>query len=493
MLRNRILILLGACLLATSAAWADDVGYIDCSSHSEGTQVFGKPRKTPEVVAALPCGERFMILVYGFYFSRIETKTGQVGYIYSNLITVDTGGASVHQPAPAQQIQQPPAPRVVQQVPSLEMATEKTKIPPTPPIDAEPAPATSQPEPAAAQVPPASAQPPASAAPAVALPAASSSAPTTNAPESAPAGPQPDATAASQPQPAAASPQPDAVQPPPSEPPASAPSPSETAAVAAQPAPNASAQPDAAPAPTQPQPVADQPAASLAPEVSAPTAASSAPSASAPEPSAAAAAAQPEPATAQPQPEPAQPAPPPIKPGDKIETWEKPRPGVRTAPLIELYGGFAFARMGSASTGANLVGGLGSFGWNPKPWLQVVADTSYSYESSGTTKNVLYGNHYGPRFFHRVRSRWGLTPFVEGLVGGSDEKTTVSGAGGYTASTGATLSYKVGGGLDMHPSRHWDVRLFDVDYYRTSFGAGTPQNNYWISTGVVLRLFGGAE
>jgi hypothetical protein len=36
--------------------------------------------------------------------------------------------------------------------------------------------------------------------------------------------------------------------------------------------------------------------------------------------------------------------------------------------------------------------------------------------------------------------------------------------------------------------------LFDVDYYRTSFGVNAHQNNYWASTGIVLRLFGrGAE
>jgi hypothetical protein len=33
--------------------------------------------------------------------------------------------------------------------------------------------------------------------------------------------------------------------------------------------------------------------------------------------------------------------------------------------------------------------------------------------------------------------------------------------------------------------------LFDVDYYRTSFGLNANQNNYWASTGIVLRLFGG--
>jgi len=102
MLRNRLLILLGGCFLAASAAWADDVGYIDCSNHSEDTQVFGKARKSPEVVASVPCGERFTILVYGFVFSRIETRDGKVGYVYSNLIAVDRSASSVQKPASAQ-------------------------------------------------------------------------------------------------------------------------------------------------------------------------------------------------------------------------------------------------------------------------------------------------------------------------------------------------------------------------------------------------------
>jgi hypothetical protein len=134
---------------------------------------------------------------------------------------------------------------------------------------------------------------------------------------------------------------------------------------------------------------------------------------------------------------------------------------------------------------------LGSFGLNVKPWLQIVADTSYSMVNIGTTKNILYGNHYGPRYFHRSRLRWGATPFAEGLFGASRADTTISGVGGYTTSQNS-FSYKIGGGLDLHPSSHWEIRLFDVDYYRTSFGANVHQNSYWASAGVVLRLFGGA-
>jgi len=175
-------------------------------------------------------------------------------------------------------------------------------------------------------------------------------------------------------------------------------------------------------------------------------------------------------------------------------TWEKRNPGgIRHTPLIEVFGGYAFARLdGGGGTGTNLNGGMGSVGWNFKPWLQVVADSSYSVVTISGTKNVLYGNHFGPRYFHRGRNRWGATPFVEALVGGSRADTTVTGTGGYTTSVNC-LSYKVGGGLDLHPSRRWEIRLFDVDYYRTSFGTGVHQNNYWATTGIVLRLFGGAE
>ena len=209
--------------------------------------------------------------------------------------------------------------------------------------------------------------------------------------------------------------------------------------------------------------------------------------------------AQPTPAAATPaQPAPAQPAPakpaaPAVRPADMKESWEKPRPSVRAAPLLELYGGFAFAHLGGTGFGSNSIGGLGSVGWNARSWLQILADTSYNVETVDGAKNVLYGNHYGPRFFYRARNRWGITPFAEALVGGSNFKTTVSGSGGYTASTGATLSYKVGGGVDIHPSHRWEIRLIDVDYYKTAFGTDTHQTNYWISTGVVLRLFGGGS
>jgi len=437
MLRNRFLILLGVSFLAASAAWADDVGYIDCSNHSEGTQVFGKPRKTPDVVAALPCGERFTILLYGFVFSRIETRDGKVGYIYSNLIAVDRNAAAVQQSASSRMV----------------TASEKVPVPrvasanPNPPA---PAPAQSAPTQASAPPPSLTASSASSssgqAVSAQSTPAATTPAPLTSVSESSIAPVAPLAP------PAPAQPQPPPVQ--------SSPA---TASVSAPSGPESSV--SASPAPTAPTPTANLPEAAPA--------------------------AQPDPQPAA-QPEPAA-APPAIRPANSRASWESPHPSARHSSRVEVFGGYAFARLdGGGGYWTNMNGGLGSFGLNLKPWLQIVADSSYSFVTAGTTKNVLYGNHYGPRYFHRSRNRWGATPFVEALFGASRADTTITGPGGYTISNNS-FSYKVGGGIDLHPSSHWEIRLFDVDYYRTSFGPNIHQNNYWASTGIVLRLFGGAN
>jgi hypothetical protein len=478
MLRIRVLVMMGVCFLAASGAWADDVGYVDCSKNADATQVFGKPRKTPDVVATLPCGERFAILVYGFYFSRIQTRDGQIGYIYSSLIVQDRGVTSLQQVASAQPAVQPKAQttgqQAGQQTPSLQVAAEKTKIPRSTPFDAQPTAAPAQPEssqPATqpAAVAPSSTQAGAGAAGASTSTAADTSTGSASSAGTAAASSQPAANAVVQPQPATAQPAVDqpSAQPavttapvlttPPTSPATPNADATETASNAAQP-PAADAQPAAA----QPVPEPEPPAAT------------------------------PEPAPAPAQPAPIQPAPS-IRPVDTRDRWEKPQPSGRQAPLLELFGGFSFARLGGAGTSSNLVGGLGSIGWNANSWLQVSADTSYNLVTNGNTQSVLYGNHYGPRFYYRRRNRWNITPFGEALIGGSDIKTTVSGTGGSVTSTGSQISYKVGGGLDMRPTRRWEIRLLDVDYYRTAFGTNGHQTNYWISTGVVLRLFGGGN
>ncbi|HYL83847.1 MAG TPA: SH3 domain-containing protein [Candidatus Angelobacter sp.] len=451
MLRLRVLLLLAASTLFVSAAWADDIGYIDCASHPDPSQVYTKPRQSQDVVGSVACGERFFILVNGFIFSRIQTTDGKIGFVLSSLISVDHSATSLTQ-ANAGRTAAP--------------ATKATAAPAPQPAAAV---AQVQPQPAAAQTQPAPAQPSVQS---QVTPAVSSAAPTPS------VNTQPAASTASQPaQAAAQQPEPVAAQ--------SASAPASSAAPAAAPASAISDQP-AAPAsvlPTPPPPPDTQPAS--AQPSSTPSMLTPPPPASATPQPAPAAATQPEPASAQPEAVP-------VRSASVRSTWEKPVPAGRQASLMEFFGGFSFARFdGGGGTFNNMMGGLGSFGVNLTSWFQVTGDSSYNFVTISGTKNVLYGNHFGPRVYYRKRNRWGITPFGEALIGGSRLDTTVSGASGYNTSTNC-ISYKFGGGVDMRASRHLEIRVFDFDYYRTAFGTNLHQNNYSASVGVVLRLFGGA-
>lgn len=505
MLRNRVLTLLGGCLLLGSAALADDLGYVDCASHPEETQLFAKARKSQDVVGTLPCGERFKIVLYGFIFSEVQTADGKVGYVYSSILTIDRGGTlQVRAASP-------------DNTPRLSAASETTKIP------ADPKPAQPKRAAAASSLP---APAPASAAPAADAAAAASAA-NSNSTAAQPVASQADVSAPPVAPAAAATPvaESDAAGSANGSATTAA-TPTETSAAAPSSAPTSTATADQLSTNNLPTPPTTQAAAeaaadaalaaaatpNAAPATNAPVtlatgagAPSAADSASTADATSAAAPATEAPAAAEPQPAPAPRPQPnaPVEPGTpspKVtrESWEKPNPGGKNTSLLEFFGGFAYARTNDGGgVSNNFVGGLGSFGINLKPWLQITGDSSYNYYNVTGTKYVLYGNHYGPRIFWRrhnpLHKMFGITPFGEALFGGSREDVHWPASGGYTAYTtsASTFSWKVGGGIDMHASRLFEIRLIDVDYYRTSFGTGMNQSNYWVSTGIVLRLFRG--
>lgn len=461
MLRNRVLLTLLGGFFAGTVALANDVGYVDCTGHPEDTPVAAKAAKTDEVVATLACGERFLILQSGFFYTRIQTKDGKVGYVYSNQVSRDTA-------ADAAVTAQPLAPAKTAARSSNPFATIAAALKP------KPAPAQTMRLPG-----PPSATPTATAPKSANATAASAQPVATTAATQSPSG---NAVATNQPSAAAVTPPPGihgAV--------ISAPA---TSANAAAPATSASF-PAKSSVIVQSEVTATATVQPKGAELAATSTPAPAPTPSFPEKTAVVV--QPEPSgAAQPDVTPeaaAQPAPEP--PPAPFRGRERRMSSPRAVSLVELFGGYSFARMDNGGGSFNnLNGGLGSVAWNATSWLQLVADTSYNLVTISGTKNVLYGNHYGPRLFKRGRNRWGLTPFVEGLVGGSRADATVSGAAGYTTSVNC-ISYKAGGGLDMRTSRHLEVRLFEVDYYRTAFGTNLHQNNYWASAGIVLRLFGG--
>jgi hypothetical protein len=166
---------------------------------------------------------------------------------------------------------------------------------------------------------------------------------------------------------------------------------------------------------------------------------------------------------------------------------QQPVRGLKQGVTVELAGGFAHTQFNNGGSGyPNMNGFFGSVGVNLLPWLQLQADASAQYGSlTGATTNI-YGNHFGPRIFYRPFHSRTFTTFGEFLAGGSRLDLNVSGPGGARFSENG-FSFKAGGGVDYHISPHWSVRLFDADYYRTSF-LTTHQNNLWISTGIVFTL-----
>src|SRR6266436_10192431 len=162
----------------------------------------------------------------------------------------------------------------------------------------------------------------------------------------------------------------------------------------------------------------------------------------------------------------------------------------RRTPVGEMFGGFSYARLSDSGVSTNTKGIVGSFAWNARPWLQLVADSSYNTGSYSGVNVTLYGNHYGARVFYRERNKWRVSPFAEGLVGGSHVNNTISGTGGLQY-TDLAFSFKTGGGVDFNLTPHFAIRVFDADYYRTS-PFSRHQNNIWVSSGLVVRL-GGAS
>jgi hypothetical protein len=90
-IRSRLILMVGGFLLTSAALRANDLGlgFVDCGVHSDPIEVNVKASSATPVVATVKCGERFTVLLRGEILSRIQTKTGKVGFIYTYLITRD--------------------------------------------------------------------------------------------------------------------------------------------------------------------------------------------------------------------------------------------------------------------------------------------------------------------------------------------------------------------------------------------------------------------
>jgi opacity protein-like surface antigen len=164
-------------------------------------------------------------------------------------------------------------------------------------------------------------------------------------------------------------------------------------------------------------------------------------------------------------------------------------------PKVEVFGGYSYLRTDDDF----LLDNLNLHGWNAavtgniNKWFGITGDFSGHYNDYQISPGVradISGHIFltGPQLAYRKNDVW--QPFVHVLVGAARQHISVPTATGRVKNTDTAFAMALGGGLDAHIAKHLAVRLFQTDYVLTTFddGDNNAQNNFRLSTGLVLRL-----
>jgi peptidoglycan-associated lipoprotein len=148
----------------------------------------------------------------------------------------------------------------------------------------------------------------------------------------------------------------------------------------------------------------------------------------------------------------------------------------------------------------NLNGGSATFAWRLKPAstaglgsFALVGDVTVvntgTISNSGdslTVSTFTGGGRYLPRLGHLP-----LEPFGQALIGFAHSSgTLVQGQNPGAANAAAAFAANLGGGIDVHATPRFSLRLVEADYLLTAFDNGTNdhQNNIRISAGLVVHF-----
>jgi outer membrane immunogenic protein len=142
----------------------------------------------------------------------------------------------------------------------------------------------------------------------------------------------------------------------------------------------------------------------------------------------------------------------------------------------------------------NLNGGSVTFAWPVKRGnFALAGDLSVAHSgaiSSNGYSLTLSSYTAGVRYHTRLGHSH-LAPFGQLLAGVAHSSgSLVDGQNSATSNSGAAFAANLGGGLDLHASRRFSLRLVEADYLVTTFNNGdnNRQNNLRLSTGVVLHF-----
>jgi opacity protein-like surface antigen len=158
------------------------------------------------------------------------------------------------------------------------------------------------------------------------------------------------------------------------------------------------------------------------------------------------------------------------------------------APKAEIFGGYQYFH---ANSGVSGLSGFNLNGWNASASgffsrnLGVTADFSGSYGTPSVlgvgVKTNFYTFLFGPTV--RVPNSSRLTPFAHVLFGGG----RISGSAFGVSVSSTDFTWAAGGGVDVNLSRNFAIRLGQADFLQSRV-AGSSQNNFRYSTGIVLKF-----
>jgi outer membrane immunogenic protein len=165
---------------------------------------------------------------------------------------------------------------------------------------------------------------------------------------------------------------------------------------------------------------------------------------------------------------------------------------------MEVGGEYSFVHSNAPPGGCGcftLNGGTGWFAYNLFPNLAVVGEVGGGYASNidHTSADLTLTSFLGGARYTR---RWvkDMAPFGQVLLGGAHASGALTPTSSGQSSSANAFAMVAGGGMDLELSRHWKLRLIEVDYFLTRFdnGSNDHQNNVRISIGVGYR-FGGEK
>lgn len=162
----------------------------------------------------------------------------------------------------------------------------------------------------------------------------------------------------------------------------------------------------------------------------------------------------------------------------------------------DVFLGYSYARQtfGSTVSSFNMNGGVAQIAAFPTSWFGLVGEFGvYTNSKIRTFPFTTGGSEYTYMFGPRLTFRHGpLQPYVQGLVGGDSLNAAMRNAIGTT--TANSFAMAIGGGVDLRASKHFAIRLGQVDYFLTRLNSPLPansafnQNNFRYSGGIVFRF-----